>query len=72
MITSMWTEFTAMFRKPSVAQLIIAELEDAERSLLKAHTAHEHAAVGITFEQTRIKRLRAALRDNTKHSGEMK
>ena len=50
------------FRKPALAEVAARELEQAQHSLLEAQTAQEYAASVISYNEARIKRLKAFLR----------
>lgn len=51
------------FRKPSPLALAAAELEDAQRELLLAHSGAEYAEALVLYNQQRVERLRETVRD---------
>lgn len=53
----------APFRKPSPRALALAELENAQRELLSAQSAKEYAASVEQYNQARIERLTAYLKE---------
>ena len=55
-----------MFRRITPTELAASELADAEVMLLDAHTRQEHGSAGISYNQTRIKRLREFLAQEVK------
>lgn len=54
-----WIE--QMFRKPSVEVLIAQELQEAERSLLRAQSGKEYAEQMVAYHNKRVSRLRSQL-----------
>jgi hypothetical protein len=60
----------APFRKPSPIMLARQELEDAQRSLLQAHSATEYAKNLATYHEQRVKRLTAFLKNAHTESNE--
>jgi hypothetical protein len=48
-----------IFTKPNALQVAAVELAEAELELLKAETGVEYAASLVTYNTTRVKRLRA-------------
>lgn len=62
----MWTaikETVNIFRTPSALELAVKELDQAERSLLEAHSAREYADAMVMYHTERIDRLRRYIRD---------
>jgi FixJ family two-component response regulator len=55
--------FVDLFRKPSVEQLILQELQDATRAKLEAETAREYADSLVTYNNARITRLTGRLKE---------
>ena len=51
------------FRKPSAAVLAQHELENAQRSLLEAHSAVEYSKSMVTYNESRVARLSAYVRE---------
>lgn len=51
----------SIFRRPTLAELAAQELAEAQVKLLEAHTGQEFAASIISYNQTRIKRLKEFL-----------
>ena len=51
------TELRALFCRIPINTLIIDELYEAKRELLKAQTASEHAAALVTFREKQVMRL---------------
>ncbi len=50
-----------IFRKQSLAQVVLNELEDAKRSKLEAESGKEYAESLVAYNDARIKRLTARL-----------
>jgi hypothetical protein len=48
-----------IFSKPSPLQVAAVELAEAELELLKAESGVEYAAALVTYNTTRVKRLRS-------------
>jgi hypothetical protein len=63
---SMMQLFKAAFRRLTPAEKAATELAAAELSRLEAQTAVEYAASVVSYEDTRIKRLRKFLADHEK------
>jgi hypothetical protein len=57
----MISEIKRIFRRLTPAEVAARELAEAELAVLQARTAHEYAASVITYQETRIKRLRTFL-----------
>lgn len=51
------------FRKPSAVMLAQVELEESERQLLGAKAAQEYAKSMATYHESKIKRLKAYIRE---------
>lgn len=49
------------FRRPSVNERMIQELEDARLALLEAQTGRDYANSMVLYHEARIDRLRATL-----------
>jgi hypothetical protein len=62
----MFDKLIEMFRAPSAEILATRELEQAQRSLLEAHTSQEYAKRMSEYHNDRIKRLTAYLRGESK------
>ena len=54
-----YTELKAFFKMPSPLQVAANELFQAELELLKAETGVEFASSLVTFNKSRVKRLKA-------------
>ena len=54
-----------LFTQPSTREIAAKELAEAERKALDAHTGIEWAQASLTYNQTRIKRLREYLSKET-------
>lgn len=54
-------KFLNPFRKPTVAELVKAELEEASRKLLNAQSGLEYAEAMVRYETARVRRLQEAL-----------
>ena len=54
-----------LFAQPSTLEIATKELAEAERKLLDAYTGIEWAQASLTYNQTRIKRLREYLTKET-------
>ena len=52
-----------LFRKLTALDCVIAELEEAEHSLLKAETGVEYAQALVTYNKNRVKRLSAYIKE---------
>lgn len=52
------------FRRPSVNERMIQELEDARLALLEAQSGRDYAISMVAYHETRIDRLRAMLEVN--------
>jgi hypothetical protein len=62
----LWTEFKWTFGKLSLLEIASAELAEAERKKMEAHSGQEYAAALIVYEAARIKRLKATIHDLSK------
>lgn len=63
----MWQEIKRtfnIFRTPSALELATRELDQAERSLLEAHSAREYADAMVMYHTERIDRLRRYIRES--------
>lgn len=58
-ITETWK---VLFRKMTPTEMAARELAEAELRLLEAQSAVEYAQAIVTYNQTRIKRLRAVIK----------
>ena len=56
-----FSEMKAFFRMPTPTQVAVNELAQAELELLKAETGVEFASSRVTFNKSRVKRLKAYL-----------
>lgn len=61
MLKDMYRELREMLKRVTPAQAIVAELAEAEMALLKAETGVEYAQAAVTFNKSRVKRLKAYL-----------
>jgi hypothetical protein len=59
-------EFKRLFGRLSLLQIASAELAEAERSKMAAHSVQEHATAIISYEAARIKRLKAQINELSK------
>ncbi len=59
----LWDSIKTTFGKLSLLELASAELAEAERRKMEAHSAQEYATAIISYETARIKRLRAQIND---------
>jgi hypothetical protein len=55
-----------LFGRLSLLQIASAELAEAERSKMAAHSVQEHATAIISYEAARIKRLKAQINELSK------
>jgi len=62
----LWNDLKTMFGKLTLLELASTELAEAERKLMEAHSAEEFAAALVTYEATRITRLRAQINELSK------
>lgn len=51
-----------LFRRRSLAEIMDAELADAQRALLEARTARDYANAMVKYHEDRIQRLEAGRR----------
>ena len=63
--------FKDPFRKPSPLEMIATELAEAHLSKLEAETAAEYANAAMQYNEERIKRLEARLKEHFDYSGRM-
>ena len=61
MIKDIYYELRLMLKRITPAQAIVTELAEAEMALLKAETGGEYAQAAVTFNKSRVKRLKAYL-----------
>jgi len=61
-----WIEFKRRFGPPTLLQLAVSELEEAERKKMEAHTGNEYATAMILYQTNRIKRLKAQVHELSK------
>lgn len=61
----MFQKIKSLWAMPEAVDLAKLELEDAERECLKALAASEYHSSLVTFNQTRISRLKNYIRDNS-------
>jgi hypothetical protein len=59
------------FRKPSPFALATAELEEARRQLLLAHTGAEYAQAMVAYQIQRVTRLSTTVAEMAKESAEL-
>lgn len=59
-------ELKRLFGRLSLLQVAGAELAEAERSKMAAHSVQEHATAIISYEAARIKRLKAQVQELTR------
>ncbi len=59
-------ELKRLFGRLSLLQIAGAELAEAERSKMAAHSVQEHATAIISYEAARIKRLKAQINELSK------
>jgi hypothetical protein len=59
MIKQIWNEVRVLMRSVTPAQAIAGELLEAEMALLRAETGVEYAQALVTYNKSRIKRLKA-------------
>ena len=55
-----------LFGRLSLLELASAELAEAERNKMEAHSGHEYASALIQYETARIKRLKAQINELSK------
>jgi hypothetical protein len=58
---NIFAEFKSVFKTPSPLQVAANELALAELELLSAESAVEYAVAMVSFNQSRVKRLKAYL-----------
>ena len=61
MIKDIWAEVQFMFKRVSQTDAVISELKEAEHALLRAETGVEYASALVTYNKSRIKRLKVYL-----------
>lgn len=67
--------FKQLFSRPTATKIAEEELRNAEQSLLEAQSAMEYAAAIVSYNQSRVARLRDFIKDSnaktneTSHSG---
>jgi hypothetical protein len=59
-------DFKRIFSKPSPLQVAATELAEAELELLKAESGVEYATALVTYNTTRVKRLRSFVTKQTR------
>lgn len=59
-------ELKRLFGRLSLLQIASAELAEAERSKMAAHSVQEHATAIVGYEASRIKRLKSQINDLSK------
>lgn len=57
MIKIIFADLIRIFRPPTAEEMVLEELEQARRELLKAHSAEEYARAMAQYHQERITRL---------------
>jgi hypothetical protein len=60
-----------ILRAKTIAEVIHAELQDAHLRKLEAETAAEYANAAIQYNEERIKRLEARLKEHMDYNGRM-
>lgn len=60
----MLKELLETFRPPSAQLIARRELEEAQRELLRAHSAKEYAESLVTYHQSRIARLTTTVKES--------
>lgn len=65
---NLWIELKRKFGPPTLLQLAVQELEEAERKKMAAHTGQEYATAMIAYETARIKRLKQQINELSKES----
>ena len=65
-----YTALKAFFKLPTSLQVAANELAQAELELLKAETGVEFASSLVTFNKSRVKRLKAYMVDQNKDKPE--
>jgi hypothetical protein len=55
--------YNILFRKLTAIDCVIAELQEAEHSLLKAETGVEYAQALVAYNKNRVKRLSAYVKE---------
>jgi len=53
------------FKKPSAEVLAVTELEEAKRQLLVAQTGLEYAQAMVTYNEQRVERLTARIKERS-------
>ena len=61
MLKDMYRELREMLKRVTPAQAIVRELAEAEMALLRAETGVEYAQAAVTYNKSRVKRLKAYL-----------
>ena len=61
MIKDIYYELRLMLKSITPAQAIVTELAEAEMALLRAETGVEYAQAAVTYNKSRVKRLKAYL-----------
>ena len=61
MIKDIYYELREMYKRVTPVQAIVRELAEAEMELLKAETGVEYAQAAVTYNKSRVKRLKAYL-----------
>jgi hypothetical protein len=60
-----------ILRSKTISEVIYAELQDAHLRKLEAETAAEYANAAMQYNEERIKRLEARLKEHMDYSGRM-
>lgn len=60
-----------ILRSKTISEVIYAELQDAHLRKLEAETAAEYANAAMQYNEERIKRLEARLKEHFDYSGRM-
>ena len=61
MLKEIYNELREMYKRVTPAQAIVRELAEAEMALLRAETGVEYAQAAVTYNKSRVKRLKAYL-----------
>lgn len=68
MLNEIMTYIKSIFKRLTPMQAIANELAEAEMQLLKAETGVEYAQSLVSFNKSRVKRLKAYLAQTTEES----
>ena len=62
--------FKQLFSRPTATKLAEEELRNAEQALLEAQTAMEYATALVSYNQSRVARLRDFIKDSNAKTNE--